>query len=161
MASGAGGRPADLAPRPLPVHAAVLAINEAVERGVAADTLAALQNPSALLGDVRGPLAATYQELLAQAKREKATNARSRVRRRLGVHGLGGRGPGHLGETEAPCSPPLGSGVAHGNQLSVMRNDDLEHRASEDRAGEEVLRPGLQWWPDRRQHAGAGGTGLA
>ncbi|XP_005411739.1 PREDICTED: ras GTPase-activating-like protein IQGAP3 isoform X1 [Chinchilla lanigera] len=59
------------------VHAAVLAINEAVERGVAEDTFAALQNPSALLGNLREPLAAIYQELLAQAKMEKAANARN------------------------------------------------------------------------------------
>ncbi|XP_004480659.2 ras GTPase-activating-like protein IQGAP3 isoform X1 [Dasypus novemcinctus] len=59
------------------VHAAVLAINEAVERGVVEDTLAALQNPSALLGNLREPLAAIYQELLAQAKMEKAANARN------------------------------------------------------------------------------------
>uniref|UniRef100_A0A8C6BK76 IQ motif containing GTPase activating protein 3 n=1 Tax=Monodon monoceros TaxID=40151 RepID=A0A8C6BK76_MONMO len=60
------------------VHAAVLAINEAVEQGVVKDTLAALQNPSALLGNLREPLAAIYQELLAQAKMEKAANARNR-----------------------------------------------------------------------------------
>ncbi|XP_037354419.1 ras GTPase-activating-like protein IQGAP3 isoform X2 [Talpa occidentalis] len=59
------------------VHAAVLAINEAVERGVVEDTLAALQNPNALLGNLREPLAAIYQELLAQAKMEKAANARN------------------------------------------------------------------------------------
>ncbi|XP_045673127.1 ras GTPase-activating-like protein IQGAP3 isoform X3 [Phyllostomus hastatus] len=59
------------------VHAAILAINEAVERGVVEDTLAALQNPSALLGNLREPLAAIYQELLAQAKMEKAANARN------------------------------------------------------------------------------------
>uniref|UniRef100_A0A8C5UYN2 IQ motif containing GTPase activating protein 3 n=1 Tax=Microcebus murinus TaxID=30608 RepID=A0A8C5UYN2_MICMU len=59
------------------VHAAVLAINEAVERGVVEDTLAALQNPSALLENLREPLAAIYQELLAQAKMEKAANARN------------------------------------------------------------------------------------
>ncbi|XP_008049212.1 ras GTPase-activating-like protein IQGAP3 [Carlito syrichta] len=59
------------------VHAAVLAINEAVERGVVEDTLAALQNPSALLENLRVPLAAIYQELLAQAKMEKAANARN------------------------------------------------------------------------------------
>ncbi|XP_053460506.1 ras GTPase-activating-like protein IQGAP3 isoform X5 [Nycticebus coucang] len=59
------------------VHAAVLAINEAVERGVVEDTLAALQNPSALLENLREPLAAIYQELLAQAKMEKAASARS------------------------------------------------------------------------------------
>ncbi|KAM8814731.1 ras GTPase-activating-like protein IQGAP3 [Rhynchonycteris naso] len=59
------------------VHAAILAINEAVERGVVEDTLAALQNPSALLGNLQEPLAAIYQELLAQAKMEKAANARN------------------------------------------------------------------------------------
>ncbi|KAM6167531.1 ras GTPase-activating-like protein IQGAP3 [Erethizon dorsatum] len=59
------------------VHAAVLAINEAVERGVVEDTFTALQNPSALLGNLREPLAAIYQELLAQAKMEKAANARN------------------------------------------------------------------------------------
>ncbi|XP_077012591.1 ras GTPase-activating-like protein IQGAP3 [Tamandua tetradactyla] len=59
------------------VHAAVLAINEAVERGVVEDTLTALKNPSALLGNLREPLAAIYQELLAQAKMEKAANARN------------------------------------------------------------------------------------
>ncbi|XP_039107328.1 ras GTPase-activating-like protein IQGAP3 isoform X2 [Hyaena hyaena] len=60
------------------VHAAVLAINEAVERGVVEDTLAALQNPSALLENLREPLAAIYQELLAQAKAEKAASAQTR-----------------------------------------------------------------------------------
>nr|XP_035974135.1 ras GTPase-activating-like protein IQGAP3 isoform X2 [Halichoerus grypus] len=60
------------------VHAAVLAINEAVERGVVEDTLAALQNPSALLVNLREPLAAIYQELLAQAKAEKAASAQTR-----------------------------------------------------------------------------------
>uniref|UniRef100_A0A452UUD8 IQ motif containing GTPase activating protein 3 n=1 Tax=Ursus maritimus TaxID=29073 RepID=A0A452UUD8_URSMA len=64
------------------VHAAVLAINEAVERGVVEDTLAALQNPSALLVNLREPLAAIYQELLAQAKAEKAASAQTRVRRK-------------------------------------------------------------------------------
>ncbi|XP_021105110.1 ras GTPase-activating-like protein IQGAP3 isoform X2 [Heterocephalus glaber] len=59
------------------VHAAVLAINEAVERGVVEVTFTALQNPSALLGNLREPLAALYQELLAQAKVEKAADARS------------------------------------------------------------------------------------
>ncbi|KAM6219947.1 ras GTPase-activating-like protein IQGAP3 [Rhynchocyon petersi] len=59
------------------VHAAVVAINEALQRGVVEDTLSALQNPSALLENIREPLAAIYQELLAQAKMEKATNARN------------------------------------------------------------------------------------
>ncbi|XP_060057602.1 ras GTPase-activating-like protein IQGAP3 [Erinaceus europaeus] len=60
------------------VHAAVLAINEAVERGIVEDTLAALQNPNALLENLREPLAAIYQKLLALAKTEKTANARNR-----------------------------------------------------------------------------------
>ncbi|XP_042832302.1 ras GTPase-activating-like protein IQGAP3 isoform X1 [Panthera tigris] len=60
------------------VHAAVLAINEAVERGVVEDTLAALRNPSVLLENLREPLAAIYQELLAQAKAEKTASAQTR-----------------------------------------------------------------------------------
>lgn len=72
-----------LFPYPFAVHAAILAINEAVDRGVVEDTLAALQNPSALLGNLREPLAAIYQELLAQAKMEKTANARNCVRRVL------------------------------------------------------------------------------
>ncbi|KAM6234220.1 ras GTPase-activating-like protein IQGAP3 [Porphyrio hochstetteri] len=60
------------------VHAAVLAINEAVERGVEAQTLAALRNPSAALLDLREALAGAYQEMLHQAKLEKGRNARNR-----------------------------------------------------------------------------------
>ncbi|KAL1778167.1 ras GTPase-activating IQGAP3 isoform X1 [Sigmodon hispidus] len=59
------------------VHAAILAINDAVERGVVEDTLVALKNPNALLENLQEPLAAVYQELLALAKMEKAANARN------------------------------------------------------------------------------------
>uniref|UniRef100_A0A674K8L9 IQ motif containing GTPase activating protein 3 n=1 Tax=Terrapene triunguis TaxID=2587831 RepID=A0A674K8L9_9SAUR len=62
------------------VHAAVLAINEAVERGVVEQTMAALHNPSAMLLNLRENLAAVYQEMLYQVKMEKAGNARNRVR---------------------------------------------------------------------------------
>ncbi|NXK51406.1 IQGA1 protein, partial [Chauna torquata] len=61
------------------VHAAVLAINEAVERGVAVQTMEALLNPSAMLLDLRPALADAYQEVLYQAKREKGSNARNRA----------------------------------------------------------------------------------
>ncbi|XP_059688246.1 ras GTPase-activating-like protein IQGAP3 [Gavia stellata] len=61
------------------VHAAVLAINEAVDRGVAAQTMAALRNPSAMLLDLREVLAGAYQEVLHRAKLEKGSNARNRV----------------------------------------------------------------------------------
>lgn len=62
-----------------PVHAAVLAINEAVERGVVAQTMEALQNPHAMLLGLRHELAGAYQEVLHQAKLEKGSNARNRV----------------------------------------------------------------------------------
>ncbi|NXO43773.1 IQGA3 protein, partial [Locustella ochotensis] len=61
------------------VHAAVLAINEAVDRGVVAQTMEALQNPQALLVGLRQGLADAYQEVLYQAKLEKGSNARNRV----------------------------------------------------------------------------------
>ncbi|NWH48746.1 IQGA3 protein, partial [Fregata magnificens] len=61
------------------VHAAVLAINEAVDRGVAAQTMVALRNPSAMLLDLREVLAGAYQEVLHRAKLEKGSNARNRV----------------------------------------------------------------------------------
>ncbi|KAM7080273.1 ras GTPase-activating-like protein IQGAP3 isoform 2-T2 [Ciconia maguari] len=60
------------------VHAAVLAINEAVDRGVAAQTMVALRNPSAMLLDLREVLAGAYQEMLHRAKLEKGSNARNR-----------------------------------------------------------------------------------
>ncbi|NWH16681.1 IQGA3 protein, partial [Grus americana] len=61
------------------VHAAVLAINEAVDRGLAAQTMVALCNPSAMLLDLREGLADAYQEVLHRAKLEKGSNARNRV----------------------------------------------------------------------------------
>ncbi|NXK98970.1 IQGA3 protein, partial [Mesembrinibis cayennensis] len=61
------------------VHAAVLAINEAVDRGVVAQTMVALRNPSAMLLDLREVLAGAYQEVLHRAKLEKGSNARNRV----------------------------------------------------------------------------------
>uniref|UniRef100_A0A8B9SFL7 IQ motif containing GTPase activating protein 3 n=1 Tax=Apteryx owenii TaxID=8824 RepID=A0A8B9SFL7_APTOW len=61
------------------VHAAVLAINEAVERGAVEQTMEALRNPNAMLLNLREPAAAVYQEVLYQAKLEKASNARNRA----------------------------------------------------------------------------------
>ncbi|NXD44907.1 IQGA3 protein, partial [Copsychus sechellarum] len=66
------------------VHAAVLAINEAVDRGVVAQTMEALHNPHAVLVGLRDELAGAYQEVLHQAKLEKGSNARNRVRRAQG-----------------------------------------------------------------------------
>ncbi|NWH85210.1 IQGA3 protein, partial [Aegithalos caudatus] len=61
------------------VHAAVLAINEAVDRGVVAQTMETLHNPHAMLLGLREELADAYQEVLHQAKLEKGSNARNRV----------------------------------------------------------------------------------
>ncbi|NXT72589.1 IQGA3 protein, partial [Chaetops frenatus] len=63
------------------VHAAVLAINEAVDQGVVAQTMETLHNPQAMLVGLREELAGAYQEVLHQAKLEKGSNARNRVRR--------------------------------------------------------------------------------
>uniref|UniRef100_A0A8B9J2N3 IQ motif containing GTPase activating protein 3 n=1 Tax=Amazona collaria TaxID=241587 RepID=A0A8B9J2N3_9PSIT len=63
------------------VHAAVLAINQAVEQGVVAQTMGALRNPNAMLLGLRQELAGAYQEMLHRAKLEKGSNARNRVRR--------------------------------------------------------------------------------
>ncbi|XP_069463247.1 ras GTPase-activating-like protein IQGAP3 isoform X1 [Ambystoma mexicanum] len=63
------------------VHAAVIAINEAVERGIVQETMAALRNPNALLVHLKEGLAAVYQEMLYQAKAEKSANARHRCMR--------------------------------------------------------------------------------
>uniref|UniRef100_A0A452SCG7 Ras GTPase-activating-like protein IQGAP1 n=1 Tax=Ursus americanus TaxID=9643 RepID=A0A452SCG7_URSAM len=58
------------------LHAAVIAINEAVDRRIPADTFAALRNPNAMLVNLEEPLASTYQDVLYQAKQEKMTNPR-------------------------------------------------------------------------------------
>ncbi|KAM4690065.1 ras GTPase-activating-like protein IQGAP3 [Rhinophrynus dorsalis] len=61
------------------VHAAVLAINEAVDRGVVEDTMTALHNPNAMLVNLKEKLAAVYQELLYQAKAMKSSNSRNKT----------------------------------------------------------------------------------
>ncbi|KAI3360710.1 hypothetical protein L3Q82_012851, partial [Scortum barcoo] len=53
------------------VHAAVIAINEAVDGGCVEVTAAALRNPNALLSDLQEALMSIYQEMLQQAKGRK------------------------------------------------------------------------------------------
>ncbi|XP_066512297.1 ras GTPase-activating-like protein IQGAP2 [Hoplias malabaricus] len=60
------------------LHAAVIAINEAVDKGQAEGTLAALQNPNALLRNTSKELANDYQDTLSQAKRRKQALASGR-----------------------------------------------------------------------------------
>ncbi|NXH28862.1 IQGA2 protein, partial [Myiagra hebetior] len=58
------------------LHAAVIAINEAVEKGIAEQTIATLRNPNAMLLNVDDELAQDYQNELFDAKRKKESNAR-------------------------------------------------------------------------------------
>ena len=62
-----------------PVHAAVIAVNEALESGDAKATMQALVNPSACLNTVEGSNEQEYQERLLAAKRNKAAAAANKV----------------------------------------------------------------------------------
>ncbi|XP_065813652.1 ras GTPase-activating-like protein IQGAP3 [Labrus bergylta] len=60
------------------VHAAVIAINEAVDSGRVEVTVEALKNPNALLTDLQEALMSVYQEMLHQARRRKEEQAARR-----------------------------------------------------------------------------------
>ncbi|XP_069078694.1 ras GTPase-activating-like protein IQGAP1 isoform X2 [Pleurodeles waltl] len=61
------------------LHAAVIAINDAIDHGDAGGTLTALKNPNAMLVNLNEAQAPTYQEVLYQAKQSKMANARNRI----------------------------------------------------------------------------------
>lgn len=61
------------------VHAAVIAINEAIEKGIAEQTIITLRNPNAVLTLVAENLAQEYQKELWEAKKGKEENARLKV----------------------------------------------------------------------------------
>lgn len=61
------------------MHAAVIAINEAIEKGIAEQTIATLRNPNAMLLNVDEELAQDYQNELFEAKRRKQSSARLKV----------------------------------------------------------------------------------
>ena len=61
------------------MHAAVIAINDAVDKQVPSDTMEALQNPMAHLVNIRGDLQDDYQDMLYGAKNTKAEIARNKV----------------------------------------------------------------------------------
>ncbi|NXR61707.1 IQGA1 protein, partial [Rhadina sibilatrix] len=63
------------------LHAAVIAINEAIDRQVPADTLTAMKNPNAMLINLDDQLESTYQATLYRAKQDKMENAKNRVAR--------------------------------------------------------------------------------
>ncbi|XP_061855021.1 ras GTPase-activating-like protein IQGAP1 [Colius striatus] len=61
------------------LHAAVIAINEAIDRQVPADTLMAMKNPNAMLINLDDQLESTYQSTLYRAKQDKMENAKNRI----------------------------------------------------------------------------------
>ncbi|NXM71364.1 IQGA1 protein, partial [Serilophus lunatus] len=61
------------------LHAAVIAINEAIDHRVPADTLTAMKNPNAMLINLDDQLESTYQDTLYRAKHDKMENAKNRI----------------------------------------------------------------------------------
>ncbi|KAM6060300.1 LOW QUALITY PROTEIN: ras GTPase-activating-like protein IQGAP1 [Theristicus caerulescens] len=61
------------------LHAAVIAINEAIDHQVPADTLMAMKNPNAMLINLDDQLESTYQDTLYRAKQDKMENAKNRI----------------------------------------------------------------------------------
>ncbi|KAM6388267.1 ras GTPase-activating-like protein IQGAP1 [Pluvialis apricaria] len=61
------------------LHAAVIAINEAIDRQVPAETLMAMKNPNAMLINLDDQLQSTYQDTLYRAKQDKMENAKNRI----------------------------------------------------------------------------------
>lgn len=62
------------------MHAAVIAINEAVDRGQTSVTMGTLNNPNAMLRNTQEALAQDYQDTLSQAKARKQEQSSGRVR---------------------------------------------------------------------------------
>lgn len=54
------------------MHAAIMAVNKALEEGDSAEIMAALRNPNTCLVKVEGDNAERYQGTLVQAKKDKA-----------------------------------------------------------------------------------------
>lgn len=61
------------------MHAAVIAINDAIDHGVPEGTMGAMRNPNAMLNNLDEAAAQHYQDTLSQAKALKVENARKRV----------------------------------------------------------------------------------
>lgn len=62
------------------VHAAVIAINDAVDKGQTSVTMGALNNPNAMLRNIQEALGQDYQDTLSQAKARKQDQSSGRVR---------------------------------------------------------------------------------
>jgi len=61
------------------LHAAIIAINEAIETRVAADIMTALGNPAANLVGINGKLGEQYMNSLYDAKHTKTENTKNKV----------------------------------------------------------------------------------
>lgn len=61
------------------VHAAIIAINEAIDKEEAEETMKALRNPSAMLLNLADDLPENYQVTMYEAKKTKADIARNKV----------------------------------------------------------------------------------
>uniref|UniRef100_A0A8C5AAS1 IQ motif containing GTPase activating protein 1 n=1 Tax=Gadus morhua TaxID=8049 RepID=A0A8C5AAS1_GADMO len=61
------------------LHAAVIAINDAIDQGVPQGTMAAMQNPNAMLVNLDADTAQNYHDMLYQAKGQKVANSRKRL----------------------------------------------------------------------------------
>uniref|UniRef100_A0A3P9GXU2 IQ motif containing GTPase activating protein 2 n=1 Tax=Oryzias latipes TaxID=8090 RepID=A0A3P9GXU2_ORYLA len=62
------------------LHAAVIAVNEAIDKGQASVTLAALKNPNAMLRNIQDAISHDYQVALSRAKARKQHQSLGRVR---------------------------------------------------------------------------------
>uniref|UniRef100_A0A7N6AZ68 IQ motif containing GTPase activating protein 2 n=1 Tax=Anabas testudineus TaxID=64144 RepID=A0A7N6AZ68_ANATE len=60
------------------LHAAVIAINEAIDKGQAIVTMKALNNPNAMLRNIQEALSQDYQDTLSQAKTRKQDHSSGR-----------------------------------------------------------------------------------
>uniref|UniRef100_A0A8D0L962 IQ motif containing GTPase activating protein 1 n=1 Tax=Sphenodon punctatus TaxID=8508 RepID=A0A8D0L962_SPHPU len=61
------------------LHAAVIAINEAIDHQVPAETFMAMKNPNAMLVNLEESLTSDYQDTLYRAKQNKMANAKNRT----------------------------------------------------------------------------------
>lgn len=63
----------------LAVHAAIIAINEAIDKEDSEETMKALRNPSAMLVNLAEDLPDNYQNTLYEAKMTKSEISRNKV----------------------------------------------------------------------------------
>lgn len=60
------------------MHAAVIAINKAIDKEDASELLTVLQNPASLLTNIHPSIIDQYQKYLSSSKLEKATNTQNK-----------------------------------------------------------------------------------